>query len=159
MYYFTYEQLIGKYPDLAKNADANAIGSYWYPGVQAQIDGWMAGMYTCPFTPVPVLITDIAMDLCYYKLTYRQMKQDELLKNILRQIDDIGSRKTSLLNADGTQVNPFPQVSLTTSGYGSSFGMDDTFMHRVDSGWQQDNAQSQGWPDAGPYGGFSGPVG
>lgn len=147
--YFSYDELIGKYPDCAKDRDANVVGSFWIPGVQARIDALFANLgYTAPFTPfVPPLVKDIAIDLCYWRMSYREENQDILKEDIDARLAGIADRSLQLTYVDSSgsvvTLQPPSQVFLSNS-YGSSFGMDSDVRFRVDSSWQIDNANARG---------------
>jgi len=144
MSYFAWEDLVAKYRKLEDSFDSSAINSYWAPRVSANVDGLVGQRFTVPFTPTPLLISDLAVDLCYWEMTYKEENQ-----TILK--DYIDERVTGLLNGTITLTDPTgaplagaPRVFLTTSGTASSFGMDHVENFRVDSNWQASYAGARG---------------
>lgn len=125
MSYFAHRDLTAKYPSLAKDYDAAAVDSVWAPLACADVDAQVGQRFTVPFTPgVPLVIKNLAMDMCYWQMTYKELDQ-----SILK--DYIDERVTGILNGTivindpttGTPIARASQVFLTTSGTASSFGM------------------------------------
>jgi phage gp36-like protein len=149
-YYFSAEELIGRYPAVAKNFDANALGSHWIPAASGAVDGYFGVLYSAPFSVVPYAAKDLAIDIAYYKMTYREQNQKLLKEYIDERILEIQERKIALYLPDGTLLQPnVVQVALTTSGVGTSFGMDSDTYFRVDSSWQMQYASDRGYPSEG----------
>lgn len=141
--YIVWEDLVGKYKSVGKDFDASLANSNWIPAAEGEVDGYVGGIYSVPFTPVPYVIRDLAIDICYYKMTYTEQNQDKLYKYIQDRIEAINNR-TLVLTSSGVSFEALPLVSLSTSGFPSSFGMDDATNYRVSSSWQQQYASDRG---------------
>lgn len=145
MNYFNWEDLVAVYPNVAKDRQAE-VNSNIIPYACAFVDAFAGGRYTVPFTPSPLFIKDLAIDVCYWRLTMRQDGSDKLK-------DFIDERTTLLTNGTITLVNPVTGIAnaaggtatLTSSGQGSSFGMDRPEDWRVDVDWQAEFRDSRGW--------------
>lgn len=145
-FYFAAEELQGKYPDVTANFDANKLGSYWIPGACAWADAVCGARYTVPFSPAPQVVKDLAMDMCYYRMTYRNTNQKILKDMIDEAIAGIQNGTLTLVGSGGVVLTAQSQALMSNSGFQSSFGMDDPRFWRVDSSWQQQNRSDQGWP-------------
>lgn len=142
-FYFNWEDLIGKYRKVSQDWDASYANSNWIPAACAELDGYLGAAYTVPFTPVPPIVKDLAIDLCYYKMTWTDEKAGDLKDYIDSRIEQI-INKTLTIQSSGSTIANAPQVFLTTSGYPSSFGMDAAERWRVSSDWQQAYSSDRG---------------
>lgn len=144
-YYFTWEDLIGKYPAVAKDFQSGPVNSYWIPDAQGEVDAYLGSQFAVPFNPCPPIVKNITIDLCYYKMTYREPGQDALKKYVDQRLADILEKFQVSLSNSG-QGDPAMQARVfnTTSGTGTAFGMDRPEDYRVDSGWQQSFASDRG---------------
>lgn len=144
MNYFTWEQLCAKYKKMAQDFDATAVNSFWAPTISSELDSMLAkGALTVPFTPTPLSITNLAIDLCYWEMTYKEEDQSQLKDWIDERITGIVNGTIILVGVDGT-VQANPQVFLTTSGTNTSFGMDNPVNFAVDSSWQRSFMDQRG---------------
>lgn len=122
--YINWDDVSGRYPDVARVSGAETISSYWLSYAEAEVDARLAVRYTTPFTPTaPDIVKDLAIDVTYYKMTLRQ-KGSELIK---ASIDD---RYAALIN--GTMAVPTSYDTATSiawseqaqTGYHTAFGPD-----------------------------------
>jgi Protein of unknown function (DUF1320) len=145
MNYFSFEDLANKYPKLATDYQAQNVNSFWGPIACADVDALIGAKYSVPFTPTPLFVKNLAIDLCYWEMTYKEQDQ-----TILK--DYIDERVTGVLNGtitltdptSGGVISPAPTVFLTTSGTLTSFGMDNPINFGVDSMWRQGYQQDRG---------------
>jgi Protein of unknown function (DUF1320) len=139
MSYISWQDLVSRYPDIAKNNQgATIVNSSVIFGAEAEVNGRLAKTYTVPFTPCPDIVKDLCIDIAYYKLSWRQ-------KNIKPLKDSIDDRVLGLLNGTLLPTDPISGVAIqqadqgvfTDRNFGSSFGVDDDVNWRVSSDWAQ----------------------
>jgi phage gp36-like protein len=139
MNYFTFAEFASKYKNTAKDYQAAEINSFWAPAASGDLDAYLAPKITAPFTPTPWFIKNLAIDLAYWQMTYKETNQ-ELLK------EDIDARIAGVLNGTIQVIDPTTNaalgtqqtnVFLTTSGTNTSFGMDRVENFEVDRSWQE----------------------
>lgn len=145
--YIDWSHVVGRYKDAIKLADANAVGSYWLQHAEALVDARLASRYTVPFantpTLTPLLIQDLAIDVCYLKIMVAKKRKKEL-------IDDVEARFTGLLNGtilltdSGGVIGGQSNIAWAENSYHTSFGMDSPLNWRVDSQSQQDIQDRRG---------------
>ena len=144
MAYFIWEDLTAKYRKLAQDFDAGAVNSYWAPAACANVDGLVGQRFTTPFTPTPLLIKDLAIDLCYWQMTYKEENQALLKDFIDERVTGLLNGTITLTDPSGNAITGTPKVFLTTSGTNTSFGMDNEVDFHVDSSWQQSFRNARG---------------
>lgn len=145
MNYFTYDDITLKYRKIPEDFTSDAVGSYWAPAASSRIDAVLATRYTVPFSPVPFVIRDLAVDMAYWGMTYRELNQELLKKDIDARLAAISSGTLTLTDpVTGASLQTSTRVTLTTSGYRSSFGMDRPEDFSIDRNWQSDFRNSRG---------------
>lgn len=139
MNYFSWEDLIGKYTSLAKDFDSTKINSLWAPLTCADVDGLIGQKYSVPFTPTPLFVKNLAIDMCYWQITYKEQDQSILKAYIDQRVAGVLNGTITLTDpTNGAALTPATsQVFMTTSGTGTSFGMDNPINFAVDSAWRQ----------------------
>jgi phage gp36-like protein len=141
--YISWETLQAKYKAVSTNRDSTQGDSY-ISAAEDEIDARVGHLYTVPFSPVPGIIKNLAHDLAWAQMNITNAKiSDPMFKRIDKLFDAICDREIALV-VSGTVIDPESQVFLTTSGTGTSFGMDDVTRFRVDSNWQQSFASDRG---------------
>jgi phage gp36-like protein len=132
--YIEWADVTGRYIDTAKyTGGEGGVGSYWLALAESEIDAFVAPKYTVPFSPCPLPIKDLCIDLTYYKMSMRQ----ESAKPLWEYID---YRLKAILNGTMTLTTSGSALAQGTawsenSGYASSFGPDDPLNWRVSSDW------------------------
>lgn len=144
MNYFLWEDLTAKYPILSKDFGAAAVNSFWAQAASADVDALVGKRFTVPFTPTPFFIKNLAIDLCYWEMTYKEEDQSILKDYIDERVTGLVNGTITLTDPSGNQIAAAATVFLTTSGTISSFGMDSPTNFEVDSGWQQGFQQARG---------------
>lgn len=145
MNYFTTEELTGIYPSLAKDFDSTKVNCLWAPIACADIDGLIGTKYSVPFTPTPLFVKSLAIDLCYWKMTYKEVDQTLLKAYIDERVKGVLNGTITLTSpVDGAAIAPAPNVFMTTSGTLTSFGMDNPVNFGVDSMWRQEFEMDRG---------------
>jgi hypothetical protein len=123
--YIDWEEIAGRYPDVARIAGATGTGSYWLGYAESEVDARLAVRFTTPFSPAPDVVRDLCIDLTYYKMTMRQ-KNSEVIR------EDIEARFEALVNGTMALPTSYTVVADTLmwseesqSGYHTAFGPDD----------------------------------
>lgn len=136
--YISWNDVAGRYQDIARIAGAEGVGSYWLNAAEAEVDARLALRYTTPFTPTaPELVKDLCIDVCYAKMTIRQ-KGTEIIR------EDIERRFAMLI--DGTMILPGSYDTASTlawseqarTGYHTAFGPDNELNWVPSSSWIAD---------------------
>lgn len=141
--YINWDDVANSYPDWAKAASANTIGNLWIPRAEDEVDARLAPKYAVPFTPVPGVVRDLAIDLAYYKLIFASDKGKALWESLKERFESIldGSMfLTTSLGAIGTGDRAWS----THQSYPTHFGVDDTTNWAVSSAWAQDQEEARG---------------
>lgn len=145
MNYFIWEDLTGKYPKLANDFQATAVNCTWAPLACADVDALIGAKYTVPFTPTPLFVKNLAMDMCYWQMTYKEQDQALLKDYIDERVAGVLNGTITLTNpTTGAAITPAANVFLTTSGTNTSFGMDNPINFNVDSMWRQSFQNERG---------------
>lgn len=135
--YATWDMVAGRYPDAAKIYGADGVGSYWLDHAAAEIDARLALRYTVPFTPTPLLIQDLCVDLTYWKMTMRQKSSEALGAYIENRLDALATGSMSLVMSGAVLPSIADMPYSNTEQFGSSFGVDDPLNWSVDSNYMQ----------------------
>lgn len=124
--YIDWASITNRYPDAARIAGANDIGSSFIAGAEAEVDARLAVRYTIPFSPAPPLVQSIATDLAYCKMTIRQPETKPLLEQTEKLLDALVAGTLLLVDENGGVVQSGgPTRTLSTNSYRSAFGPDD----------------------------------
>jgi len=141
--YTSWERLVGKYPDVAKDYQSEIVNSYWMPGAEGEVSAAVAVRYSLPLPAPSDALADLATDLIYYKMMWRQEGMAALKTYIDERLQGIVNGTVTLVASGGVSLGG-GQVASSVASYASSFGMDDFGNFRVDSGWQQDSQTARG---------------
>jgi phage gp36-like protein len=145
MNYFMWEEISGKYPSLVKDYDSSKVNCIWAPLACADVDALIGAKYSVPFTPTPLFVKNLAIDMCYWQMTYKETDQALLKEYIDERVMGVLNGTITLTNpTDGSAIAPASNVFMTTSGTLTSFGMDNPVNFGVDSMWRQGFQQDRG---------------
>jgi hypothetical protein len=121
------------------------VNCLWAPLVCADVDALIGAKYSVPFTPTPLFVKNLAIDLCYWQITYKEQDQALLKEYIDERVTGVLNGTITLTDpATGGVISPAASVFLTTSGTLTSFGMDNPVNFGVDSMWRQGFEQDRG---------------
>ena len=124
--YIDWAAVAGRYPDAAKIAGAESVGSYWLPGVEAEVDARLSRRYTVPFSPPPPMVQDLCIDLTYCRMTVRQEETAPIYERAIALLDALVAGTMPLLTGSGTSLGgTSSSYAWSTNSYRSSFGPDD----------------------------------
>lgn len=134
--YCAWTDVAGRYPDAAKKGNDSNTGSYWLSHAEDLVDGYLSPKYTVPFSPVPGIVSDLAIDMTYYKM----MILTEGAKNVWEFIEH---RITGLLNGTILLTTSGSALGAGTAwsaaeGHHTSFGPDDPINWSISSNWAGD---------------------
>lgn len=138
--YVEWETFVGRYPDAARISGAESTASYWLSYAEFEVDARLAQRYTVPFTPAPPLVQDLVMDLTYYRMNLKQKWASAVWSSIEERLTAIINGTLALVDPNGVALevtNPSGMAFNSTSGWGTSFGMDDPVEWNVDSQWME----------------------
>lgn len=131
--YIKWEDVVGRYPDVAKINAADGVGSYWLNYAESEIDAALAKQYTVPFSTAPDMVKDLCIDLTYYKLTYRQKNAEALISYVNSRIGALQDGNMQLVDVAGTLLSSEALPWNSTMDHPSSFGIDDPVEWNVSS--------------------------
>jgi hypothetical protein len=141
MAYTNYDEAIVIRP-LLESAGLNdvEVNSSFIYFAEKEVDGWFAGVFTVPFSPVPPQIKDITINLTYANaLWYKDAESAIALKDeILARVKRI-KEGDELLTTDSGQLlarNPGQEIWSSNEDYHTTFSMLDAedALTMVDSG-------------------------
>ena len=125
--YINWADVANRYIDSVKLAPGSeAMKASFINGAEALIDAAAAARYPVPFSPVPELIKDLAIDVTYLKLVMRQDPKTTkaLREDVKSRLDGIRDGTLTVVVSGAAIGNP-ESVWSTTQDYSSSFGVDD----------------------------------
>lgn len=141
--YIDWDDVANSYPDWAKAASANSVGNLWIPRAEAEVDARLAPKYTVPFTPVPDLVRDLAIDLAYYKLVFASDKGKALWDSLKERFESILDGSMVLTTSAGALATTDRSWS-THQGYPTQFGVDCDLNWQTSSAWATDQQEARG---------------
>lgn len=144
--YIDWADVTGRYPDAAKIAGAEAIGSYWLNYAEAEVDARLAPRFTTPFSSAPDMVKDVAIDLTYYRLTMRQ-KGAEVIKGYVDERINGMISGTLYLTSSFALENTTAWSEQAKTGYHSAFGFDNEIYWRNSSSFLIDEREKRGQND------------
>lgn len=141
--YIDWALVVGRYKDAATLAEATGTGSYWLAMAEFEIDGALGARYTVPFTPTPLQVQDLCIDLTYYKMTIGKQSKKDLKAYIDQRITGLVNGTIVLVTSAGN-IQGDPNAAWSENSYHTSFGPDDPVNFRVDSNWMHDVQNARG---------------
>lgn len=141
--YIDWGEVTGRYKDAVGLGDSTGMGSYWLTHAEAEVDGRVAPRYTVPFSPAPMQIKDLCIDLTYWKMTVGKANKKELKAYIDERFNGILAGTILLTNSLGPLQGQANDAWFENS-YHTSFGPDSPLNFRVDSNWSQQVQDDRG---------------
>lgn len=141
--YINWNDVANSYPDWAKAASANSVGNLWIPRAEDEVDARLAPKYSVPFTPVPGLVRDLAIDLAYYKLVFASDKGKALWDSLKERFESILDGSMLLTTSAGA-LGTGERAWSTHQNYPTHFGVDNDVNWEVSSAWATDNQEARG---------------
>lgn len=131
MAYCSYNDLIIRYPSINDNfySSETLVNSACIYFADAELDARLAVAYDVPFaSPAPVVIEDLSMDLCYYRvLRTKDPERAEMIHDaIIGRIDDMIKGNEAIVTASGTAIFPTQEGAefwSNTEPYHPTFSM------------------------------------
>lgn len=144
--YIDWSDVTGRYPDVAKLVGAEAIGSYWLNYAESEVDARLGTRYTVPFSSAPEMVKDLAVDITYYRLTWRQKGSEVLKKLIDERVAGLISGTIYLPSSAATDKS-VAWSEQDKTGYHTAFGPDNEIYWRVSSTFITDVRDERGQND------------
>lgn len=141
--YADWSDVVGRYKDAASIAESTGMGSYWLASAEYEVDGALGKVYSVPFSPAPLQVKDLAIDLTYYKMTIGKKTGGELKKYIDQRIAGLIDGTIVLVTTTGL-LQSDPNAAWFENSYHTSFGPDDPVNFRIDSNWIQNVQDERG---------------
>lgn len=137
MSYITWAELQARYSQIAKDYDNADTAQGFINGAEAEIDARLGVRYTVPFTPVPAIIKDLAIDMAYYRMYWKLDEKGILRDFIERRIGALASGSMTIVQS-GSELSPDALAWSDRDGIRSSFGPDDATEYSTSADWQED---------------------
>jgi phage gp36-like protein len=137
MAYVVWSEVVARYADIAKTYDSIDAQTGFINGAEAELDSRLAVRYTVPFSPVPPIIKDLAIDMAYYRATWRQDSEGALKDFIERRLAALVAGSASLVVSGSVLTTNQSQAWSDRDGIRSVFGPDDATNWSVSEEWQQ----------------------
>jgi len=141
--YIDWKDVADSYPDWPKAASANSVGNLWIPRAEDEVDARLAPKYTVPFTPVPGVVRDLAIDLAYYKLVFASDKGKALWESLKERFESILDGSMLLTTSAGA-LGTGDRAWSTHQSYPTQFGVDSDVNWQVSSAWALDQQEARG---------------
>lgn len=142
--YIDWSHVTGRYPTVANRADSTGTGSYFLEMAEYEVDGRLAPLYTVPFSPAPLVVKDLCIDLIYYKMNILQESVEPLKTSLDERFEAILNGTLLLTNSAGSLLTTPPNGAWISNSYHSMFGPDSPANWSVDSNWIQDAVDARG---------------
>jgi hypothetical protein len=134
--YIEWDDVVDRYHEISSIAGADELSSHYIVYSEAFVDGILKSHYATPFSNTNIMVVkDLAIDICYWKLAYRKLDGVEAVWSYFHQVVGLlKSGQMALVGVDGVEV---PQVKAdqaiwsSTQSYHTSFGMDDPINWKV----------------------------
>jgi hypothetical protein len=141
--YIEWDDVANSYPDWARAASANSVGNLWIPRAEDEVDARLAPKYSVPFTPVPGVVRDLAIDLAYYKLVFASDKGKTLWESLKERFESILDGSMLVTNSVGA-LSTGERAWSTHQDYPTHFGVDSEINWSVSSAWALDQEEARG---------------
>lgn len=141
--YIEWDDVANSYPDWPKATSANTVGNLWIPRAEAEVDARLAPKYTVPFSPVPDIVRDLAIDLAYYKLVFASDKGKALWESLKERFESILDGSMLLTTSAGA-ISTGDRAWSTHQNYPTQFGVDSDVNWQVSSAWAEDQQEARG---------------
>ncbi len=141
--YIDWGLVVGRYKDEGTVAEATGTGSYFLNMAEYEIDGALGARYTVPFSPAPLQVQDLCIDLTYYKMTVGKSTKKDLKMYVYERIAGLIDGTIVLVTSAGN-LQGEPNAAWCENSYHTSFGPDDPVNFQIDSNWVQDIQNARG---------------
>lgn len=141
--YIDWADVTGRYGDFAKGPDAANAQQSFIPQAESEVDGRLAVKYSVPFSPAPVLVQDLCIDMAYYKATIRQEGSKAIGDSLERRFKAIIDG-TLILTTSAGPVAATSNIAWASNSYATAFGPDSEVNWEVSSQWVQDVQDARG---------------
>jgi phage gp36-like protein len=137
MSYIQWSEVVARYRKVAEDYDNPEAQNGFIGGAESEIDARLAHRYTVPFTPVPAAIKDLAIDMAYYRMIWRDDDSKKLKDFIDSRLNAYASGSATLVTS-GAALATNAQAWAQYDGIRTVFGPDDPINYSVSSEWQFD---------------------
>lgn len=141
--YIDWSEVTGRYKDAASIGDSTGMGSYWLIHAEGEVDARVAARYSVPFSPAPIMIKDLCIDLTYWKMTVGKANKKELKNYLDERFKGILAGTIILTNSVGP-LQGEPNAAWSENSYHTSFGPDSPINFQIDSNWIQNTQNDRG---------------
>lgn len=137
MSYVQWSEVVARYQDLASDYSSADAQLGLISGAEAELDSRLAVRFTVPFSPVPPMIKDLAIDMAYYRATWRQQSEPALKDFIERRLAALVAGSATLVVSGTVLESNNAQAWSDRDGIRSVFGPDDVTNYSVSKSWQE----------------------
>lgn len=141
--YIEWQDVVDRYQSASKEFDQNGINSFII-GAEAEVDARLALRYDVPFglnsLGIPFLVEDLAIDVAYYRMTWRLKEAETLRKSLDDRFKAIIDGRMLLT----TSVGLYPPLADGGGSWGdktsypSAFGPDEAENYQPSLNWADD---------------------
>lgn len=133
--YIDWSHVAGRYPEVSKHTQAFDAGSYHIAFAEAELESRLSKVYSSlPTSPnASPFIQDIAIDIAYYKMTWRQSGSEKLKEYIDDRVDKIIENNTTIAGATTTNA-----AWTSSEEHATAFGPDNELNWRPSDNWIDD---------------------
>lgn len=130
--YITWADVVNRYANASQKGGSTEMSAAFIAGSEAEIDGYLLRVTTLPLASVPDLVKDIAIDLTYWKMIWRDKEAKILRESIDARLKGIADGTIGLV-IDGEAIG-WPNNAWAENDYPSVFGADNPIR------WQESTA-------------------
>lgn len=130
----TWDDVITRYGDIARNGDAVAISSHYLLYAENELNSRLAPYYTTPFSSNNITAIDLAIDLAYYRLARPSENALKVYEDAEMRIGRLIKGEEAMIDSSGETLGYVADtIWSSTQDYHPTFGMGDIEYFAVSS--------------------------
>src|SRR3990167_4527503 len=104
--YINWDDVVGRYRELGKEQGSDEISSGHIYYAKQDVDGYLGGGYTTPFSVNNVTAQDLAIDFTYVRMSRRTKPKDAeaVFKALMDRVASLRSGAMSMVTTSGDQI-------------------------------------------------------
>lgn len=130
-----WKNVVERYPQIERVGGASEISSVYVEYAERELEGYLAGYYTVPFSSNNLTAKDLSIDLTYLRIGNLKAKdRKEFREEVMGRIKQLQIGAASMMTSSGGQLQSVGELVYSDSkDYHPVFGMGDTLDFAVDS--------------------------
>ncbi len=141
-----WKNVVDRYPEIERVGGASEVGSLYIEYAERELESYLAGYYTVPFSDNNLTAKDLSIDLTYLRLAnLKSEARKEFRDEVMERIEKLKLGNASMMTSSGDQLQSVGEVVYSnTKDYHPIFGVGDTLDFAVDSNQIADEDADRG---------------